>query len=144
LPLVFLRAMKKYLPALAVLALAGCAHSQYRTTYLEEYAGHDCIELQAERLTVEAELDPRWRQGYSSRNAPDSVQSFAVTHTEPPHTIYDVYPASIDVNPARVMRQKDRLRNHAKWQALVRLEQNKSCVPEAVGGGAVAGVPSGY
>ena len=37
--LVFFRAMKKYLPALAALALAGCAHSQYRTTYLEEYAG---------------------------------------------------------------------------------------------------------
>ncbi len=136
--------MKKYLPALAVLALAGCAHSQYRTTYLEEYAGHGCIELQAERLTVEAELDPKWRQGYSSRNAADSVQSFAVTHTEPPYTIYDVYPASMAVNPARVMRQKDRLRNHAKWQALVRLEQNKGCVPEAVGGATVAGAPSGY
>lgn len=92
---VFLKAMKKYLPALAVLALAGCAHSQYRTTYLEEYAGHDCIELQAVRLTVEAELDPRWRQGYSSRNTADSVQSFAGTHAEPPYTIYDVYPASM-------------------------------------------------
>ena len=37
------------------------------------------------------------------------------------------------VNPAKVRRQKDRLRNHAKWQALVRLEQNKGCVPELSG-----------
>ena len=119
--------MKKYLPALAALALAGCAHSQYRTTYLEEYAGHDCIELRAERLTVEAELDPRWRQGYSSRNAADSVQSLAVTSIDSPYLIYEIYPPTIDVSPARVRRQKDRMRNHAKWKALVQLGQNKAC-----------------
>ena len=63
--------MKKYLPALAALALADCAHSQYRTTYLDEYARYDCIELRTERLTVEAKLDPKWRQGYSSRYPAD-------------------------------------------------------------------------
>ena len=110
--------MKKSLPAFAALALVGCAHTQYRTTYLEEYAGYDCYELRAERLIVEAELDPRWRQGYSSRNALDGVQLLTVTRVESPISIYDIYPEFMTVDPAKVSRQKERMRNHAKWQAL--------------------------
>ena len=123
----------KYLPALAALALAGCAHSQYRTTYLEEYAGYDCIELRTELLTVEAELDPKWRQGHSSRNRVDSVELFTVTNIESPYTIYDIYPETMAVNPAKVRRQKDRMRNHAKWQALVQSEKNRGCRHEVSG-----------
>ena len=58
--------MKKYLPVFAALVLGGCAHSEYRTTYLEEYAGYDCYELQAERLAVEAELGPKWVEGLAA------------------------------------------------------------------------------
>ena len=125
--------MKKDLPALATLALAACAHSNYRTTYLEEYAAQDCYELRTARLTVESELDLKWWLGYSSRNSANSAQTFAVTNIQSRHTIYEVYPPSIDVNPAQVRRQKDRMRNHAKWQALVQLEQTRGCRHEANG-----------
>lgn len=40
---------------------------------------------------------------------------------------------TIDVSPAKVRRQKERMRNHAKWQALVHLEQNKGCRHEVRG-----------
>ena len=125
--------MKKNLPALAALVLAGCAHSQDRTTYLQEYAGFDCTELRTERLTVEAELDSRWRKGYSSRSRADSVQSSTVTSIDSPYTIYEIYPPTIDVSPAKVRRQKDQIRHHAKWQALVQLERNKGCRHEVSG-----------
>ena len=120
-------AMKKYLPALAALALAGCAHSQYRATYLQEYAGYDCRELRTERLDVEAELDPRWRKGYSSTNTVNSVAFFAAPSVHFPFGVYETLPPDIAVDPAKVRRQKKRMRNHARWQALVQLEQNKGC-----------------
>ncbi len=126
--LVFFRAMKKYLPALAALALAGCAHSQYRTTYLEEYAGYDCIELRAERLAVEEELDPRWRQGYSSRNGEPAVLYFASAGAGPGFGMPDLsWPPQDDYDPTRPRPHKKRMRNHAKWQALVQLEQKNGC-----------------
>ena len=66
--------------------------SEYRTTYLEEYAGYDCYELRMERSTVEVELDPRWRQGYSSRNSADSIHLFNVSSIKNPvHHLRDVW-----------------------------------------------------
>ena len=119
--------MKKYLPALAALALAGCAHSQYRASYLQEYAGYDCYELRVKRLDVEAELDPKWRKGYSSLNTANGVAFFTVTSVNAPFPFYDTLPPDTVVSPAKVRRQKKRMRNHARWQALVQLEQSKGC-----------------
>ena len=126
--------MKKYLPALAALVLAGCAHSQYRTTFLEEYSGYDCNELRTERLTVEAELDPKWRQGYSSRKGEWAVLHFSYAgHVFGP--VSETLPPRDDYDPTRPGRQKDRMRNHAKWEALVQLEQISGCRNEVSSGG---------
>ena len=119
--------MKKYLPALAALALAGCAHSQYRASYLQEYAGYNCYELRITRLDVEAELDPKWRKGYPGLNAANGVSFFTVTSVNDPLSGYDTLLDDIGVDPAKVKRQKKRMRNHARWQALVQLEQSKGC-----------------
>ena len=83
------------------------------------------------------------REGYSSRITADNVQSFTVTSIESPYTIYETYPPSIDVNPAKVRCQKERMRNHAKWQVPVQLERNNGCRHEVSGGATVARVPLG-
>ena len=119
--------MKKYLPALAALALAGCAHSQYRASYLQEFAGYNCYELRMKRLDVEAELDPKWRKGYSSTNTVNSIAFFAAPSVHFPFPVYPTIAPEEVVSPAKVRRQKKRMRNHARWQALVQLEQSKGC-----------------
>lgn len=121
--------MKKYLPALAALALvlAGCAHSQYRASYLQEYAGYNCYELRMKRLDVEAELDPKWRKGYPGLNAANGVAFFTVPSIDFPFPVYDSVSPEPVVSPAKVKRQKKRMRNHARWQALAQLEQSKGC-----------------
>ena len=58
--------VKKYLPVFAVLVLAGCVHSEYRATFLEEFAGYDCYQLRTERLAAEAELGPKWVKGLAA------------------------------------------------------------------------------
>ena len=39
--------------------------------------------------------------------------------------VFKTFPPRDDFDPTRPRRQKDRMRNHAKWQALVQLEQNR-------------------
>ncbi|MDE0128895.1 MAG: hypothetical protein OXQ86_04940 [Gammaproteobacteria bacterium] len=127
--------MKKYLPVFAALALAGCAHSQYQAAYLEEYAGYDCYELQTERLAVEAELGPKWVKGRSAENSmstalffsdPGSGRGFGMPD-------WDVLPLPADYIRNRPNRQKERMQNHARWQALAQLEQSKGCHREVSG-----------
>jgi len=127
--------MKKYLPVFAALFLAGCAHSQYRATYLEEYAGYDCYELQAERLAVEDELGPKWVKGRSAENTMSTALFFS--DAGPGGVFgwpgYDGPPYSDNYIPGRPNRQKERMKNHARWQALAQLEQNKGCRQEVSG-----------
>lgn len=125
--------MKKYLPTLAALALAGCAHSQYRTTYLEEFAGYDCHELRTERLAVEAELGPKWVKGKSSENMASTALFFSDTIPPVPPAVAARMSPGIYVDFGGTIGQKKRMQNHAKWQALMQLEQNKGCGPEVKG-----------
>ena len=121
--------MKKYLPVFAALVLAGCAHSEYRTTYLEEYAGYDCYELQAERLVVEAELGPKWVKGRSVENTMSTALFFSYAGPGPAYGmgILKTLPPKDNFDPSRPNRQKERMQMHAKWQALLDLERNKGC-----------------
>ncbi|MDE0488086.1 MAG: hypothetical protein OXI07_02695 [Gammaproteobacteria bacterium] len=126
--------MKKYLPVFAALALGGCAYSEYRTSYLEEYAGYDCYELQAERLAVEAELGPKWVKGLTAESTMSTALFFSDAGQGPAFGWpFDDFPPSDDYVPGRPNRQKERLQNHARWQALAQLEQNKGCRQEVSG-----------
>ena len=127
--------MKKYLPVFAALALAGCAYSGYRTTYLEEYAGYDCFELQAERLAVEDELGPKWVKRLSAENTMSTALFFSNAVPIPAFAFpfNDGFPPKDNYIPNRPNRQKERLQNHAKWQALAQLEQIKGCRREVSG-----------
>ncbi|MCY3605082.1 MAG: hypothetical protein OXH45_04915 [Gammaproteobacteria bacterium] len=127
--------MKKYLPVFAVLVLAGCAHSEYRTTYLEEYAGYDCNELQAERLAVEDELGPKWVKRLVADNTMSTALFFSYAGADPASNWPVMYDPLFndDYIHGRPNRQKERLQNHARWQALAQLEQNKGCRQEVSG-----------
>ena len=127
--------MKKYLLVFAVLVLAGCAYSGYRTSYLEEYAGYDCYQLLAERLAVEDELGPKWVKGLVAENTMSTALFFS--YAGPGGVVgwpgYDGPPYTDNYIHGRPNRQKERLQNHAKWQALAQLEQVKGCRREVSG-----------
>ena len=119
--------MKKYLPVFAALAVAGCAHSEYRTTYLEEYAGYDCAELRTERLVVEAELGPKWVKGRSTGNTMSKALFFSDNVPPVPAAVAARITPTIMDYPFATGNQKERMQMHAKWQALLDLERNKGC-----------------
>lgn len=127
--------MKKYLPVFAVLVLGGCAHSEYRASYLEEFAGYDCYELRTERLAVEAELGPKWVKGLSAANTPSTALFFSDAGQGPVFgmEVLKTRPPKDDFDPTRPYPHKERMQNHAKWQVLAQLEQNKGCRQEVSG-----------
>jgi len=116
-----------YLPVFAALALAGCAHSGYRTSYLEEYAGYDCNELQAERLVVEDELGPKWVRVRSAGNTMNTALFFSDTVPPVPAAVAARMTPTIFDYPYATGNQKERMQMHAKWQALLELERNRGC-----------------
>lgn len=126
--------VKKYLPVFAALALVGCALSEYRASYLEEYAGYDCYELQAERLAVEAELGPKWVEGLAADNTMSTALFFSNASPVPAFGWpFDDFPPSDDYIHGRPNRQKERMQNHARWQALAQLERSKGCRQDVSG-----------
>jgi len=127
--------MKKYLPLFAVLVLGGCALSEYRASYLEEYAGYDCNELRTERLAVEAELGPKWVKGLAAGNTPSTALFFSDAGGGPAFgmEVLKTRQPKDDYDPTRPEPHKERLQNHARWQALAQLEQSKGCRQEVSG-----------
>ncbi|MCY3605083.1 MAG: hypothetical protein OXH45_04920 [Gammaproteobacteria bacterium] len=119
--------MKKYLTVFAALAVAGCAYSGYRTTYLEEYAGYDCVELRTERLVVEAELGPKWVKGRSTGNTMSKALFFSDNVPPVPAAVADRMTPTIFDYPGATGNQKERMQMHARWQALLELERNRGC-----------------
>ena len=105
--------MKKYLLALAALALAGCVHSQYKSAYLDELAGMDCRALQAERASAELELhDLRGKRDSAIGVAFQGDQVLIKEHFGP---------------PGRMSYQEKRMRNHARKDAILQLEVTRGC-----------------
>ena len=119
--------VKKYLPVFAVLALAGCAYSGYRTSYLEEYAGHGCVELRTERLAVEDELGPKWVKGRSAGSTMSTALFFSDSGPPVPAAVAARMTPTIMDYPFATGNQKERMQMHARWQALLELERNKGC-----------------
>ena len=121
--------MKKYLPVFAVLVLGGCAYSEYRASYIEEYAGYDCYQLRTERLAVEAELGPKWVEGLAADNTMSTALFFSDAGAGPGFgmEVLKTRQPRDDFDPTRPEPHKKRLQNHARWQALAQLEQSKGC-----------------
>lgn len=105
--------MKKYLLALAAVALTGCVHSQYKSAYLDELADKDCRTLQAERASAELELhDLRGKRDSAIDVTFEGSQVFVKDHSGPPD---------------RLSYQEKRMRNHARKNAILQLEVTKGC-----------------
>lgn len=120
--------MKKFLLVIAALALSGCAHSQFKTSYLEKYAGYDCQELMKERIVVEAKLDPKWRQTAGDGAARGLALNF-FDHF-PGHGAWDygiAWGEPGDLSGPPNFRQKNRMRRHARWQAILMLQSRRGC-----------------
>lgn len=125
--------MKKLLPALAALALTGCAHTQYRANYLQSLADHDCMALQTERLIVESKLDPKWTANEPIPSGSNSIMFFADALSEGipmPNVVGSNRPMDSGLwpGPHPDYGQKRRMKRHAKWQAIVLLQHHKGCL----------------
>ena len=106
--------MKKYLSLFAVLLLAGCTtHSQFKAAYIEKYADYDCQALNAERSSSAAQL--LRMQGKRSSISPAErrgVRVLYIDHIGPPGSISS---------------HERRMRQHARHEALLKLESNQGC-----------------
>ena len=103
--------MRKYLIMLAVLTLSGCAHAQYKTSYFQEFATHDCNALKSE-MAAAREEESRIREksrllkkfvvfseGWGPKGSPGSLFQVA------------------------------RMRVHARQEAIIELQKSKGCRP---------------
>ena len=106
--------MKKCLIVLTALTLAGCAHSQFRGEFLEQYASHDCIALDAEMSTAQLELQRLQMQRRSGISGPErrGVRVYNIEHFRPGDYIRP---------------NERRMRSHARLQAILQLKDNQGC-----------------
>ena len=105
--------MKKYLLALAAVALTGCVHAQYKSAYLDELADQDCRALQAQRASAELELHSLRGKRSSAIDVAFQGQEVLIKEHFGP--------------PGRMSYQEKRMRNHARKNAIVQLEGTKGC-----------------
>ena len=103
--------MKKFLLAITALALTGCAHVQYKTSYFQKYATHDCNALESEMLAAREE-ESRIRE--KSR----LLRKFIVFSEG---WVSNGSPGSLF--------QKTRMRVHARQQVILELQKSKGCRP---------------
>ena len=103
--------MKKFLLVITALALTGCAHAQYKTSYFQEYATHDCNALESEMLAAR-------EQESRIREKSKLLRKFIVFGEG---WVSNGSPGSLF--------QTTRMRVHAKQQAILELQKSKSCRP---------------
>ena len=120
--------VKRYLLVLAALSLSGCAYGNYKASYLEEYAGYDCGNLQWEMMNAQAEL----QQSQQNRDEPVGVSTPTIRDTGgvPRHvTSWSWSPLGHigGVGSAPSPSQKWRMQNHARRQAIQQLENSQGC-----------------
>ena len=101
--------MKKYVLLLAALALTGCVHAQYKTSYLQEYSTCDCKALALELLAAKEREGRIQEQKTALRKA-------IVFRSDGP-----VIRRSGD------FFQAARMQVHARQQAILELQDSKSC-----------------
>ena len=108
--------MKKYLLVLAALSMSGCAYGNYKNSYLQEYAGHDCSALDSELNGTHLELE-RLRQ----------ARRYMRGIRYGPHIWREIYGAEDWQTVEENAYQKFRMRNHAQQQAIRQLASSQGC-----------------
>lgn len=106
--------MNKCVIVLTALTLAGCAHSQFRGEFLEQYASLDCIALDAEMSTAQLESQGLQVQRRSGISGPErrGVRVYYIEH----------------LRPGDYIRPNERrMRFHARRQAILQLKDNQGC-----------------
>ena len=109
--------MKKYVLLLAALSLTGCAYGKYKTSYLQEYASYDCGDLMTEHVLADLELQ-RIREEYRSGIGYAGPGPGAIS-------TQGAYPS---------FGQEERMRNHARQQAVLQLKDSQGCRDNRVAG----------
>ena len=101
--------MKKHLLALAALALTGCVHAQYKTSYLQEYSTYDCKALDLELLAAKEREGRIQEQKTALRRA-------IVFRSD-----------SLYIRRSSDFFQAARMQVHAKQQAIFQLQASQGC-----------------
>lgn len=106
--------MKNYLIALAALSLTGCAYSQYKADYIQQYAAHDCGTLESEMSTARSQIRILQLQGQAGINGP-ARRGVWVYYIDP-------------LRPGDYRSPNERrMRIHARRDAISQLEASRGC-----------------
>lgn len=106
--------MKRFLVVLAAVGLSGCAYSQFKADYLQQYASHDCIELDSEMNTARDKLRVLRLQSRKGISGP-ARRGVWVYYIDP-------------LRPGGYTRPNERrMRIHARREALLQLEASQGC-----------------
>ena len=127
--------MKKYLLVLAALSMSGCAYGNYKASYLQEYSQNDCAALEREMSAAQLDWERSRRKrkglfrsaGRHGRHV-EHVHTYGTSHGES-YNYVSMFPG---VGSRPSPRQKRRMRNHARQQAILQLETAKGCRSNAV------------